>query len=182
MDYERFILEDYLEPYEPFLFQHELTRYGFEDVTEIRDYFTDNCNATGEFSDFILKNNNITYYPVAENENWMSTIAEELKLKQSDYKIIVSCTFIGSFLVAMYLASVTIPSYVSQVLRFRSGDLPSLGHADFYPLRKRLDLATSLFASSIWGALFATMMAAAFSIGVVRTDARGSIFVAEPGA
>ena len=146
MDYGYFTyIGYYIQPYELFLLQYELTRYGFEDVNEIRRQFAE-CNATDGLSDFIL--NSTTYHTVAEEENWMSAIAESLQLSQSDYKLIVSFAFMASFSVAMYLASVTIPSYVSQVLRFRSGDLPSLGNAEFYPLRKTLDLTTALFASS----------------------------------
>lgn len=53
--------------------------------------------------------------------------------------------------VAIYLVFVTIPSYVSQVLRFRAGVIHSLDDLGFLPLRKALDTSTTLFASSFWG-------------------------------
>lgn len=64
----------------------------------------------------------------------------------------------------MFLAFVTIPSYVSQVLRFRAGDIPSLDDLSFLQLRKALDLSTTLFASSFWGSLF-TSLASGIVVG-----------------
>lgn len=63
----------------------------------------------------------------------------------------VSFGFVASLSVALYLIFVTIPSYVSQVLRFRAGVIGSLYEMGFLKLRKNLDTSTTLFASSFWG-------------------------------
>ena len=63
----------------------------------------------------------------------------------------VSFAFIASLAVTAYLVIITVPSYVSQVLRFRAGTIRSLDDPEFLRLRFALDTSTMLFASSFWG-------------------------------
>jgi hypothetical protein len=74
---------------------------------------------------------------------------------------------VASSLTIMYLGLIYIPSFISTVLRFRSGVLPSLRENAILYYRPALDTVTVLFGAVFWGSLFTTITVGAVFGGIV---------------
>ena len=66
----------------------------------------------------------------------------------------------GAVLGVLFLGLVTVPSFVTWVLKFRSGVAPSLKGADeaFAELRLLPDQSTVLFGTALWGCAYTALL------------------------
>lgn len=66
----------------------------------------------------------------------------------------VGCGAFFAILSILNIVACYIPSFVSNVLQFRSGAIPSLHDKTFGRYRKNVDTVTSVFGTAFWGQLF----------------------------
>ena len=79
---------------------------------------------------------------------------EETGTPQWQINFAVSMGALSGILAASGIAVVFVPSYISSVLKFRSGFFPSLKSKDFLQYRFAQDQSTILFGSAFWGSLY----------------------------
>ena len=112
-----------------------------------------------------------------EGGNFVKDLVNENELTRRYYRAAVTVGLLGGFLVAASVAVVFIPSFVSTVLKFRSGTIPSLGDREFLRFRYALDVTTVLFGSAFWGALFSAIAAIFVLFGIVRLPCLDEYFL-----
>jgi len=100
----------------------------------------------------------------------LKDILEGFEVSTTKYEVACVIGFFGGLLVAIYIAGVLIPSYISSVLKLRSGVIPTLKDRDFQRYREALDAVTVLVGSCFWGAFFSSAAAMAFTIQLVSYD------------
>jgi hypothetical protein len=100
--------------------------------------------------------------------NFIKDFVDDNELTRRYYRLAVTVGLLGGFFVALSVFVVFIPSFVSTVLKFRSGIIPSLGDREFLRFRYALDVTTVLFGSAFWGALFSATAAIFVLVGIVR--------------
>lgn len=61
---------------------------------------------------------------------------------------------IGGFIAVTYIAVILIPSFVSTVMKYRSGVEPTLTSPEFLRYRYAMDTTTMLLGSAFWGCFF----------------------------
>ena len=121
-----------------------------------------NCNASQEILSLLHG-----YEQVYNNSLAQTVLKNDLErvgLNRQAYQTSITCGLVGGFLAAIVACVVHIPSYISTVLKFRSGVIPSLHDRDFLRYRFAPDVVTVLFGSVFWGAL-----ATAISAGLIVT-------------
>lgn len=89
-------------------------------------------------------------------------------VEQWEFEIALAFGLVVAVLAVVGISIVYIPSYVSTVLKFRSGVLESLqGGKQFQELRDRPDNVTTLLGSALWGAAFTGLFCWLFVGGIV---------------
>jgi hypothetical protein len=79
------------------------------------------------------------------------------------FKFGVSFGLVAAFLATVGIAVVYIPSFVSTVIKFRSGLIPSLkAGPKFQQLRENPHRATTLLGSALWGSMYTACWSALF--------------------
>ena len=84
-----------------------------------------------------------------DQENERSSLSKFLDLNMPQYRAVSSMYVVTAFCVAFYVSVLYIPSFVSTVLQFRCGIIPSLRDPYFAIYRKSLDVVTILFGKLI---------------------------------
>ena len=110
------------------------------------------CNSSNELINFLYQeervyNNTLDQRPIA---SFFSAVGVTRKV----YKACSVVGLLASLFSAFFVWVVHIPSFISTVLKFRSGVIPSLNDREFLRYRRAPDVATVLFGSAFWGVLF----------------------------
>jgi hypothetical protein len=111
-------------------------------------------------------NNTFIYY--SYKPNIIKDQIANLDITPQKYQIAAMCGLVGGFVVVIYIAAIMIPSFVSTVMMFRSGVIPSLNDKEFLRYRYAMDTVTVLIGSAFWGCFFSAVGAMIFVFGVVR--------------
>ena len=91
----------------------------------------------------------------------------EYAFTPSQYTVAVWCGLIGGFTAVAYIAIILIPSFISTVMKYRSGVKPTLTNPEFLPYRYAMDTTTVLLGSAFWGCFFTATGAFIFTILLV---------------
>jgi hypothetical protein len=83
------------------------------------------------------------------------------------YRVAAILGFVGGFLTVLYIASTLIPSFVTTVMKYRSGVKATLTNPEFLRYRYAMDTITVLLGSAFWGCFFTATGAMAFVIALV---------------
>lgn len=82
----------------------------------------------------------------------------------------LAAAWVGLFVslpAAIFYIVILIPSFVSTVLKYRSGVIPSLDDKDFLRCRHALDSVTVLLGFAFWGCFFSAVAAMALAVSLV---------------
>jgi len=104
-----------------------------------------------------------------ENDDVKDLIESLGFLTTAKYETAAVIGFFGGLLIAFYVAGVLIPSYISTVLKVRSGVIPTLRDRDFQRYREALDTVTVLLGVCFWGSLFSSVAGMLLTMALVRS-------------
>jgi hypothetical protein len=93
---------------------------------------------------------------------------QDFELTKGQYIAAVWVGLAGGFLAVTYITFQLIPSYISTVMKYRSGVLSSLTDHEFLRYRYAMDTVTVLLGSAFWGCFFTATGVMLFVVGVVR--------------
>ena len=110
------------------------------------------CNASNQLVTFLYQGEQV--YNNTQGQRWIASVFSDLGLTRKDYRICSVVGLLAGILAAVFVWLVHIPSFISTVLKFRSGAIPSLNDRDFLRYRHAPDVVTVLFGSAFWGVLF----------------------------
>ena len=113
---------------------------------------------------------------VLDDDTALTKVSEALDFTGTSYTIAISAGLVVALACVGYVWLVYIPSFVSTVLKFRSGEIKSLNDRSFLQYRKNLDQVTVLFGSAFWGTFFSCL-----SGGILTGLIVGLIFQAGDG-
>jgi len=113
------------------------------------------ANCTAGYGDIVTFLND-TETVLRYEPDGLKDIVEGIELSSTKYEAAAVIALFGGLFVAVYIAGVLIPSFITTVLKFRSGVLPTLRDRDFQRMRVALDAVTVLLGSCFWSALFSS--------------------------
>lgn len=149
-------------------------KYGNQFYTE--DAFDDQTLDDQSFDDQSLVDDDVLIIVDSGLETF-DEVVESLSIAQWEYNLAISVGLIAGVLASGYVAIVYVPSFITSVLMFRSGILPSLrGGTVFREYRNALDTVTVLLGSAFWGSFFASSFAGLIFSGLVLL-----VFIDWPG-
>jgi hypothetical protein len=115
-------------------------------------------------SSFFDDSNNVLTY----DSNTLKDLVQDFDISAEKYIAAVWCGLVGGFVAVLYIVSLLIPSFVSTVMKYRSGVIPSLTDPEFLRYRYAMDTVTVLLGSAFWGCFFTATGAMLFVVGLVR--------------
>jgi hypothetical protein len=112
---------------------------------------------------FFDDSNNVLSY----NTNSLKDLVQDFDISPQKYIAAAWCGLVGGFVAVIYIVSLLIPSFISTVMKYRSGVIPSLTNPEFLRYRYAMDTVTVLLGSAFWGCFFTATGAMLFVVGVV---------------
>jgi hypothetical protein len=100
-------------------------------------------------------------------EDDLKKLVASLDVTPSKYTAAAWCGLIGGFAAVTYIAVILIPSFISTVLKYRSGVKPTLTSPEFLRYRYAMDTTTVLLGSAFWGCFFTATGAFIFVVLLV---------------
>lgn len=134
------------------------------------------CFATNATSDTIVDYLRNTEIVANHQTDIIKDLAFNIDFSNTEFKVGAWMALITGCLVSLSTAMVLIPSYVSSVMKFRSGYLPSLGDREFLRCRFAPDVVAVLLGSAFWGTFF-TSIAAMILSAVVAVSMLAALFL-----
>jgi len=116
-----------------------------------------------EVSSFLDDSNNVLSY----ESDTLKDLVRDFDISEEKYIAAVWCGLVGGFLAVIYIVTLLIPSFVSTVMKYRSGVIPSLNDPEFLRYRYAMNTVTVLLGSAFWGCFFTATGAMLFVVGVV---------------
>lgn len=95
-----------------------------------------------------------SYNVLSYKPNSLKDLVQEINLSEGKYIAAIWFGFLGGLVAVLYIASLLIPSFVSTVMKYRSGVIPSLNDPEFLRYRYAMDTVTVLLGSAFWGCFF----------------------------
>lgn len=121
----------------------------FDSYPEISKFFDDSNNA-------------LTY-----TSDTFKDLVTDFDITPEKYKVAAILGLVGGFLTVLYIAAILIPSFISTVMKYRSGVKSTLTNPEFLRFRYAMDTVTVLLGSAFWGCFFTATGAMAFVIALV---------------
>jgi hypothetical protein len=152
---------DYLQPWN--LVVYLSTQFG--NYTSVKEGVLKPCfDAFPQVSAFFDDSYNV----LTHETDAVNDLVQGFELTKGQYIAAVWAGLACGFLAVMYIAFQLIPSYISTVMKYRSGVLSSLTDHEFLRYRYAMDTVTVLLGSAFWGCFFTATGAMLFVVGVVR--------------
>ena len=152
-------LVDYTQPWN---FISYVTTYylSYEDAKVALQPCFEAYPAVSKFFDD--SNNALTY-----TSDTLKDLVSDFDITPEKYRIAAMFGLVGGFLTVLYIAAILIPSFVSTVMKYRSGVKSTLTNPEFLRFRYAMDTVTVLLGSAFWGCFFTATGAMAFVIALV---------------
>lgn len=141
--------EGYIDFTQPYFFVDWLIT-NYTSLSEALNAYSDCVDEDNELVKFL----NDTYHVVTYEPSWQKDLIVTLEISTAKYVLVAWCGFFAGFAASMYIAVTLLPSFISTVLKFRSGVIPSLLDPEFLRYRHALDTVTLLLGSAFWGSFF----------------------------
>lgn len=150
---------DYTEPWN---FISYVTAYylSYEDAKAALKPCFDEYPAVSMFFDD--SNNALTY-----TSDTLKDLVSDFDITPEKYRVAAMLGLVGGFLTVLYIAAILIPSFITTVMKYRSGVKSTLTNPEFLRFRYAMDTVTVLLGSAFWGCFFTATGAMAFVIGLV---------------
>ena len=110
-----------------------------------------------------------SYEVLAYDADDLKEFVVGLGVTPSQYIAAAWCGLIGGFIAISYIAIILIPSFVSTVMKYRSGVITTLTSPEFLRYRYAMDTTTVLLGSAFWGCFFTATGAFIFVVLLVSS-------------
>lgn len=114
---------------------------------------------------------------LAYEKDDLKNLVADLDITPSKYIAAAWCGLLGGFTAVTYIAVILIPSFVSTVMKYRSGVKPTLASPEFLRYRYAMDTTTVLLGSAFWGCFFTATGAFFFVVVLVSGFFSFTIFL-----
>jgi hypothetical protein len=146
----------------PWNFIAYLTTY-FTSYEEAKAYLQPCFDAFPTIGKFFDDSYNATSY----SGNSFKDLVSDFDITPGKYIAAAYCGLAGGFVAVFYIAVTLIPSFVSTVMKYRSGIKSTLTNPEFLRYRYAMDTVTVLLGSAFWGCFFTATGAFAFVVLLV---------------
>jgi hypothetical protein len=97
----------------------------------------------------------------------LKKLVADFDITPSKYIAAAWCGLLGGFTAVTYIAAILVPSFISTVMKYRSGVKPTLTSPEFLRYRYAMDTTTVLLGSAFWGCFFTATGAFVFVVLLV---------------